>query len=246
VGFTHGTKMAAVIKGTEDDENSGVAPGADIVDLRIFDDEGNTSSEIIAEAIRYAVDSGCRVLAMPFSLLPVSTPILDAIDYALSQGAILIVAAGNDGAEIGWNSLAAQDGIITVGSVDADGEISPWSNYGSALDLLAPWDVLTLPGEDGEAGTSYSAAFIAGLTALVLSENPDMAAQEVLAELRSLTASFDNRAPEETEEAQEIKGANVDEVLSKQAIQQKNMDEFTGHSLKNEMPLKGAGPEVVK
>ena len=86
-----------------------------------------------------------------------------SIDYAVSKGAILIAAAGNEASEILDGSLASYDNVITVGSVDNDGTFSAWSNYGSELDLLARWDVVTLEGEDKEAGTSYSAAFVAGI-----------------------------------------------------------------------------------
>jgi len=189
--------------------------------VKVLDDQGMTTSNILSEAIRYSVDMGARILAMPLTILPVSSQLIDAIDYAVSQGAILIAAAGNSGSEIEDDSLAAQDGVITVGSVDNDGSLSDWSNYGSELDLLAPWDVVSL-GNDGEAGTSFSAALVAGIAALVLSENPDMSVDDVFEELIDLTSGL-------AEEAQEIGGVDLDELLSRQAAISQSQEEFTGY-----------------
>ncbi|RKY41169.1 MAG: hypothetical protein DRP85_07030 [Candidatus Makaraimicrobium thalassicum] len=249
----HGTMTASVIKG---EDGEGLAPDADIMALRVFDDTGSTSPDIISSAIRYAVDNNAKILTMPFSLFPIHTQVEDAIDYALDKGAILIAAAGNDGAEILDNSLAAQENIITVGSLDADGRMSAWSNYGSELDLLAPWDCVTLDEADrNEAGTSFSAAFVSGITALILSESPEMTAEDVLHELRILISGIDpenagyadygtfvlkgdkdDRAEEEETGTKRIRGVSVDEVVSMQEAQRKNRSEFTGYSVKEDIP----------
>ena len=154
-------------------------------------------------------------------MFPISAQIDSAIDYAVSKGAILIASAGNKGSEIEDNSLAANDKVITVGSVDMDGMMSAWSNYGSELDLLAPWDVITLKNED-EVGTSFSAAFVAGITAPMLSENPDMTKEEVLEALKALTVK--------QQDAKEIKGVDIDEVLAMQVVEGNNRTDFTGYS----------------
>ncbi|MBU1851377.1 MAG: S8 family serine peptidase, partial [Candidatus Omnitrophica bacterium] len=263
----HGTSVAGVIK---NGESAGVAPEAGIMSLKVFDDDGATSSEAVADAIRYAVDNDAEIIAMPFSLMPVNSLINEALDYALEADVMLIAAAGNMGTEISPESLAAQKGVITVGSVDADGSVSSWSNYGSELDLFAPWDVVTLPGAEGEAGTSYSAAFIAGVSALILSEDPEMSVEDVLYRLKVLTygpetvtkedsymgyGAFDLAREEKDKEktaADEkhapegrIKGADVDEVVSKFMAQRKNKAEFTGQTIKMDIGVKGPGRDTL-
>jgi len=176
---THGTKTASIIAGAEG--VSGIASGADLVSITIFDSEKQTTTTIVADAIRHAVDSGADVITLPFSLYPIHDQVQGAIDYAALNGVILVAAAGNDAMEILDGSLAAQNNIITVGAVDYNGVMSAWSNYGSPLDLLAPWDVVNIEGlGDDEAGTSFSAAFVAGLVSLVLEEVPDATVDEVL------------------------------------------------------------------
>ncbi|MFC1548361.1 S8 family serine peptidase [Candidatus Omnitrophota bacterium] len=225
----HGTATASVIAAT--------ASEADLISAKIFDDKERTTSGIVAEAIKYAVDMGARILAMPLNLFPVYSEVEQAIEYALEKGVILITAAGNEGGEILGNSLASKEGIITVGSVDNDGKLSSWSNYDDELDLLAPWDVI-----ENEAGTSFSASFVAGIAALMLSENPDMTAEDILEALKKMTAAIeeekeeDKKDADEDKEEKEIKGIDVNEVVSKYELERKNVSEFTGYTIKEDVP----------
>ncbi|MBD3426868.1 MAG: S8 family serine peptidase, partial [Candidatus Omnitrophica bacterium] len=228
----HGTTTAGIIAGT--------APEADILVAKVLDEEGNTTSSIMSEAIRYAVDMGARVLAMPLNLYPVYNQLEQAIDYATGKGAVLVAAAGNEGTKIHQNSLAGQDKVLTVGSVDNDGELSAWSNNDDELDLVAPWDII-----DNEEGTSFSAAFVAGITSLIISENPDITPEEILEALRDITASLtettsaeEKKAGEKAEEEKKkkIKGVDIEEVLSRYNAERKNASEFTGYSVKEDIP----------
>ncbi len=238
----HGTKTASVIKG---EDGKGVASDADLMALKVFDDTSSTSSDTVAKAIYYAADNGADILTLSFSLDPLNELVTDAIEYALSKNKIVIVAAGNSGEEISATSLASMEGVITVGALDANGEISSWSNFGDELDILAPWDVVTLDGSEGDKGTSYSAAFVAGVTALLMEKYPDMTRSEILAELKSVFADMkvgvydedgnfiigevsDESSEEADDESSEIKGASVDEVVSLYEAQRKNQQDFTG------------------
>ncbi|NQT32816.1 MAG: S8/S53 family peptidase, partial [Candidatus Omnitrophica bacterium] len=204
----HGTRTASVI--------NEVAPEADVVAVKVFDDNNETTSSIVANAIRYAVDMGARVLSMPFTLFPISDQLEAAIDYAVDMGAILIAAAGNEGTEILEGSLAADDNVITVGSADPDGSFSAWSNYGNELDLAAPWDVITADGEN-EAGTSFSAALVSGITALMLAENPEMTREDVIEKLADLMSDFDST----------VSASEVDEQMSS-GVDQKVLSDVVG------------------
>ncbi|MFH1837115.1 MAG: S8 family serine peptidase, partial [Candidatus Omnitrophota bacterium] len=219
----HGTEVAAVIR---NEKGEGIAPEADLMALKIFDDSKSTSSSIVANALRYAIDKGASIVAMPFSLFPIYDQVKDAIDYAVGKGAILIAAAGNNASEIPDNSLASYESIITVGSVDPDGKISAWSNYGSEIDLYAPWwDVVTFEDWGSQAGTSFSTAFVAGITALMLSDNPDMTKDDVLDQFKEMSVN-----PVQNN----IKGVNVNEVLSKYEIERENRTEFNGYPIVKE------------
>jgi hypothetical protein len=180
----HGTRVASVIMG-----EGGIAPEAEIMALKVFDNFARTTAEIVAAAIRHAADNAADILVMPFTFMPVTQIVREAIDYAVEKGVILITAAGNRGVEVPVYSLAAQRGVISVGAMDADAQLSEWSNYGAFVDLLAPWDVVNLEGAEDEAGTSFSAAFMAGIAALMLEESGELTTDDVLRELRIITGA---------------------------------------------------------
>ena len=98
----HGTKTAAIVAAT--------APESNILDVKVLNDADRRTSNILSQAIRWSVDMGARVLAMPLTILPISNQLEQAIEYAVNKGAILIASAGNEGTEIKDNSLAAQEG----------------------------------------------------------------------------------------------------------------------------------------
>ncbi|MDD4013209.1 MAG: S8 family serine peptidase, partial [Candidatus Omnitrophica bacterium] len=212
----HGTSTAKVI--------AEVAPEADILVMKVLDDENKTKSEILSKAIMYSVEMGARILAMPLTLGSVTDELKAAISYALDRGALLFAAAGNNGSEIKDNSLASQEGVISVGSVDNDGKLSVWSNFGDELDLLLPWDISSYYDTTGEAGTSFSTAYAAGIAALLISENPQMTSGEVFSGIKNLAEDIGK-------EAARIKGVNVDELLSKQEAILRSREEFTGYQI---------------
>ena len=214
----HGTKTAEVINATAGD--------ADILALKVMDNYGKTTGSILSDAIRYAVDMGARVLAMPFTIEPVNSLVYDAVNYAVDKGAILITSAGNDGEKVEEGSLASVDNLITVGSVDNDGKLSAWSNCGDEVDLYAPWDVI-----DNEAGTSFSAAFVAGIAAIMLENDPGMTKEDVLSELKILMEGFNDQ--ENSEEKQNNNKKVEDEVMSKQEILAKSRAQFSGYGIAN-------------
>src|SRR5699024_6849716 len=62
----------------------------------------------------------------------------EAIDGAISRGTTVVVAAGNEARDAANSSPASCKGVITVGAVGHDGEISWFSNYGATVTLAAP------------------------------------------------------------------------------------------------------------
>ncbi|MDP8299379.1 MAG: S8 family serine peptidase, partial [Candidatus Tantalella remota] len=225
----HGTVTASIVSAT--------ASEAEVLVAKVFDDAGRTTTSIVADAIRYAVDSGAKILATPFSLFPVYHQVEEAINYALDAGVIFITAAGNDSMDIPDDSLAGKDGIITVGSVDADGHFSAWSNCDDELDLLAPWDVVEIESADDQAGTSYSAALVAGIAALMLEEDSDLTSNDILAQIKAMTAGIEEEADLEEEiEERKIRGVNVDEIASRNAAITESNSQRTGYGIIEDVP----------
>ena len=112
----------------------------------------------------------------------------DEATFCKSQGALLFNSAGNNGANLGANSVyptgdADLDDIIAVGSTTSSDAKSSFSAYGTLVDLYAPgssvYTTMTGNGYTYISGTSFSCPLAAGLAALIWSANPLLTPDEV-------------------------------------------------------------------
>ncbi len=178
----HGTAVASIIAGGEG--VPGVAPGADLLAVRVMSDSGVGNTFTLAQGVTDAVDRGARVINMSVGSGGDSPVLGQAVAYAQQQGAVIVAAAGNSGQD-GILYPARYPGVLAVGAVDADGRQMYFSNRGERLDLVAPGLGVAAAGVDGEAiafsGTSAATPFVAGAVAGVWSESPDLRGEEVAA-----------------------------------------------------------------
>lgn len=168
---SHGTSVASLIGG-QDPQAPGVAPGARILDVRVANADGYAASATLAQGIVTAVDRGAQVINISLGGYGDSPVLGQAVTYAFQHGVVVVAAAGNDG----YGQLAipaAYDGVVSVGSVDANNRQAYFSNAGAGLDLAAPgvdvvsaWDTNKIA---FVSGTSQSSALVAGAAASYLS-----------------------------------------------------------------------------
>ncbi|WP_084725776.1 S8 family serine peptidase, partial [Streptacidiphilus melanogenes] len=189
-GDGHGTAMASLIAGRGHGADStegvmGLAPSARILPMDAELSSTVSGSEQIANAVRYATDSGARIIDMSFGSGAGSDVLKAAIAYAESHDVVLVASAGNDGAaKLSWP--AAYPGVVSVGAVDAEGK--PWvdSNYGPGLTLAAPGVNIVAAGANSDSeyrlsdGTSDAAAYVSAEAALVRAEYPGLTAGQVV------------------------------------------------------------------
>lgn len=169
--FGHGTEHAGVLRL--------VAPQSRLLPLRAFQDDGTGELYDIVRAIYYAVDQGAKVISMSFSCDCQSKELAEAIRYATQRGVILTGSVGNDGSQARLFP-AAYSSVMGVGASNLDDTPASFSNYGSAVFVVAPGAgvITTFPGGNYAAvwGTSFSAPQVAGQAALLLSRGTPVSA----------------------------------------------------------------------
>jgi subtilisin family serine protease len=204
----HGTFVTGEIAATWNNGRGivGVNPAAKIMVLRALNAFGNTRASYLAQAIVYAADNGARVVNISVAGQGLTKAEQDAVRYATSKGMLLVVAAGNDGLELKDYGLAGLEGVITVGATDHNDARAPFSNWGKAVDIVAPGlDILSLrarytdtlrdiPGASYTAGgayvgadkryyvaggTSFSAPLVTGVASLLFAKDPTLTATDV-------------------------------------------------------------------
>jgi len=176
--FGHGTEHAGVLRL--------VAPQSSILPLRAFQDNGTAELYNIVRAIYYAVDQGAKVISMSFSCDCQSKELAEAIRYASQRGVLLTGSVGNDASQARLFP-AAYSSVMGVGASNLDDTAASFSNYGSAVFVVAPGAgvITTFPGGNYAAvwGTSFSSPQVAGQAALLLSKGitPSAIAQTIFA-----------------------------------------------------------------
>lgn len=191
----HGTHVAGIIA-SPDEQNRGVAYGANLYDVKVLDQDGTgTASDVIA-GLEYAVDNGAEVATLSLGAAVEScdgtSSISEAVDNTVENGVTVTVAAGNNGPDSETiTTPGCAEKPITVGS-SSNGEISDFSGRGPTADgrvkpdVVAPGEgVTSLTNNDGNgpnfetlSGTSMATPHVAGAAALLLSEK-EMAPSEI-------------------------------------------------------------------
>lgn len=170
----HGTEMASIVHD--------VAPAARLLVLRALDDSGGGSSRDVARAIRYAVQKGARVINLSAAGGAADPAVRDAISDADRHGALVVVAAGNNGVDLdAYPSFPAGydlPNLVVVAATSGTSGLSPTSDWGARDVLLgAPgMDVPTRSIDGARAmvsGSSLAAALTSGVIALIVGEHPD-------------------------------------------------------------------------
>jgi len=212
----HGTYISGII-GAEADNVSGVAgimQKGKILNLRAFDPAGYGEEDDVAAAILYAVSMGVDVINMSFGDNAFSFVLKDIIEYAYSQGVVLVASSGNSGSSAP-HYPSGYSQVICVGSSTENNYVNAQSNYGSTLDLVAPGVNILTTDRNGKyakiAGTSASAPFVSATAALLLSlENYN--SEEIKQILKSTSVDILNEGWDEKSGAGRLDIAKAVEV----------------------------------
>jgi len=194
----HGTHVASTVF-AKTDNGRGIAAichKLNLCPVRILDENGNGTLEHLVDGIEWIIDCDANgkvinmSLAFPSGYEP-GAYLAQAIARADSAGVILVASTGNEGLPV-VPYPAAYNEVIAVGAADRYGNRAPYSNYGAALDLVAPGGVEEDADADGypdgilgatfayqtpddpgywfAVGTSHAAPHVAGVAGMVLSD----------------------------------------------------------------------------
>ncbi|MEI7026807.1 S8 family serine peptidase [Paenibacillus sp. y28] len=217
----HGTAVAGVIAAAANNQLgiAGIAAGAYIIPVKVLDARGSGTSTATSEAIRWAADHGADIINLSigrerYRMVDgvqkenTSSMEMDAVNYAVSRGVVVIASTGNDSnhytagqpgdlpsANIPDNSIAydvpvnfpaALPNVLAVGAVDlVNGKVqlADFSNVGPEVDVVAPGvRIYTLRNGGGyvqEAGTSVAAPYVSGLAALLKAANMNVGPEQM-------------------------------------------------------------------
>ena len=185
---SHATAMVSLLAA----RGYGVARGARITNYATPTREdtygGECRSSNIDDAISAAVADGARVISISQGGGKITDGERQAIAGAVARGVVVVVAAGNDGAQDPSDSFASVNGTVGVGASDSAGRIQPYSNYGKGLTVMAPGDVnyhdLGNGGQVASAsGTSVSTPIVAGFVAVAMQRWPQASGNQIVQSL---------------------------------------------------------------
>jgi subtilisin family serine protease len=174
----HATAIAGII--AAQGFISGIAPATELLSVRAFQQDTKTApplstSYILAKSFDWAVSEGAHVLNLSFAgpRDPMVEKVVRASD---AKGVIMVAAVGNAGPKAGPAYPAAYPEVLAITAIDLNDKLYVDANQGAYVTLAAPGvDILTASaarGHDLQSGTSFAAAHVSGIVALMLQMNP--------------------------------------------------------------------------
>jgi subtilisin family serine protease len=195
----HGTHCAGII-GAEGGNGIGIAGvnwNVKIMPLRFMDGDGAGTTKDAIEAINYVIDRkragvNVRIISASWGSTTRSRALEDVIRKAYDEGILFVAAAGNASSDNDqtphYPSSYNLGNVVSVAALNRNDQLASFSNYGAkSVHVAAPGEeILSTWLEHSfleKKGTSMATPFVAGVAALILSENPKMSVDDLRARL---------------------------------------------------------------
>ncbi len=204
---SHGTHVAGII-GAEGNNQIGICGvnwDVDLISLKVYNNKGSTDISQFVNAVDYAQSIGIQILNNSnwFRASSVSSALLNNA-VSCFDGLFVTIAGNANGNNDNSNYMMVDyslSNVISVGSIDSNGERSEFSNYGKdSVKIYAPGGNIysTLPGNayGYKSGTSMAAPHVAGVAALMLSVEPKLTAARLKDILLSTADSITINTPD--------------------------------------------------
>jgi subtilisin family serine protease len=192
----HGTFVAGILSAKRGSAAPAICPGCTLLVKPVFSETATASAEQpsatpeeLAAAILECIEAGARVVNLSLAVTRSSSKgeraLKLALDHAARHGAIIVAAAGNQGA-VGGTAITSHPWVIAVAACDPSGRPLSASNLSASIGLRglrAPGEGVTSLGADGQTltlgGTSVAAPFVTGAVALVWSQLPSATGAQI-------------------------------------------------------------------
>ena len=211
----HGTHVAGLAGAVGSNNTRGTTGGswhARIIPIRVLGRCGAGSLFDISRAMLWA--GGISLPGVPDNLTPANiinlslgaaikctASMQNIINRLTKRDVTIVTAAGNDASDVAGALPAGCRNVIAVAAGDARGHLTPYSNFGTSVDLMAPGgdlrrddngdkfaDGMLSPVKGGYKflqGTSQAAPIVAAAAALIKGQNPSFTPADILAKLKS-------------------------------------------------------------
>ena len=183
----HGTKVAGSAAAITNNNLgvSGVAWNNPIIPIRITDTNCYGYYSSMISGIVYAADNGARAANISFAIFN-GAALSSAAQYMNDRGGWVVAAAGNSGAFEGYTENPYIISVSATGSTDS---ITSWSSYGPYVDFAAPGSSIYTTRAGGtygySSGTSFSSPIVAGVVALIFSNDPSLTSAQAYDALKN-------------------------------------------------------------
>ena len=171
----HGTLVSSVAAAVQDSTGvAGVCPWCQLVAVKVLGADGSGFLDTVANGIVYAADNGARVVNLSLGGAGGSQTLEDAVNHAWNKGALVVAAAGNDGADARLWPAAYPNSMAIASTNDQDFR-SCFSNWGQDyISVSGPGEsILGATPNQGYgtySGTSLSTPHVSGLAGLLFSQ----------------------------------------------------------------------------
>ncbi|MFD2731232.1 S8 family serine peptidase [Pedobacter alpinus] len=220
----HGVHVSGLASAVTNN-NIGIASIAQNAKLMILKTGADNSSSSIYkgyEGIVYAANHGAKIINCSWGGPGGGAYGQDVINYAVSKGCLVVVAAGNKGTDELFYP-AAYSGAFAVANLQSNDVKSVSSSYGYHVAIAAPgsgiYSTLNNNQYGYKSGTSMATPIVASAAALVLAKNPALTGFQVGEILRLSTDDIYSNIPENANFNNKIGSGRLNVFKALQATQ---------------------------
>ncbi len=164
--LTHGTGMAETILYGMSANSSTGQTGARVLPIDVYGPNETTSTFAVGQGINAAITNGANIINLSLGGGDSSPFLQTLIQNSEQQGVVFFAAAGNEPVTTPFYP-AAYPGVQAVTASSAPGQIAPYADRGSFVDLMLPGtSVVPFQGQSWDVtGTSTATAYASGIAA---------------------------------------------------------------------------------